>query len=145
MDKDFYKNKTLDKMTDEEWEALCDGCGRCCYRKILDGHLWNKKVYNTCVACDLLDMESGMCMDYENRFAKQKECIKLDRRKLKGFDWLPDTCAYRLIAQSKPLPEWHPLVSGTHDTVVDCGVMIKDGIHESDADDWYDYIIDVIH
>jgi len=142
MDKDFYKTKSLKELTEEEWEALCDGCGKCCYRKILEGWGRHKRVYNTRVACNLLDTECGQCMDYPNRFKIQKECIHLTPKKTKDFDWLPETCAYRLVHQHKDLPSWHPLISGTKESVKESGIMINNGIHEQDADDWYDYIID---
>lgn len=138
----YWQTKSLSQMTEDEWESLCDGCGLCCYRKIIDGYLFWKKILKTKVACNLLDCSTCRCRDYENRFSKQSECIKLDRKKLKTFKWLPETCAYRLIMEKKPLPPWHPLVSGTRESVLDSGVCIKDGINEEDADDWYDYIIE---
>ena len=132
-------------MDTREWEVLCDGCGKCCYRKILEGHLWNKRILNTRIACDLLDCDTCRCTDYKHRFERQKECIKLDKNKIGKFKWLPETCAYRLIHEGKPLPEWHPLVSGTEDSLKKSGILIENGINErclDENDDWYDYIID---
>lgn len=140
----FWKSKELKDFTDDEWELLCDGCGRCCFRKIIDGWLWWKRILNTRIACDLLDCETCRCKDYKNRFKKQPECIKLNRKKIREFKWLPKTCAYRLIHEGKDLPEWHPLVSGNPESVKKSGVIISDAVNEntvSDAD-WYDYVID---
>ena len=138
----FWETKELKDFTQEEWESLCDGCGRCCYRKIIDGWLWWKKILNTRVACNLLDCNTCRCTDYENRFEKQPECIKLDRKKIKAFKWLPETCSYRLVYEKKPLPSWHPLVSGNPESVKEAGIPIENGINERDAEDWFDFIID---
>ena len=83
-------------------------------------------------------------MDYDNRFSRQGECIKLDRKKIKKFKWLPKTCAYRLLSENKPLPSWHPLVTGKPDSALDSGICITDGINENEAEDWYDYIIEEV-
>lgn len=138
----FWETKKLEEMSQEEWESLCDGCALCCYRKIIDGYLFWKKILNTKVACNLLDCKTCRCMDYDNRFSRQSECIKLDRKKIKKFKWLPKTCAYRLLMEGKPLPQWHPLISGTRESVLNSGICIKDGINEEQAGDWYGYLID---
>ena len=150
MQKEFWKNKELKDFTKEEWEALCDGCGKCCFNKVIDGHLWNKKVYLTCVACNLLDVNTLQCTDYNNRFLKQKSCIKLNPHKVKHFKWLPKTCAYRLIYEKKELYPWHPLISGNKESVKEAGITVQDGINECNAFgkdsllDYYDYIIEEI-
>lgn len=138
----FWETKELKDFSQKEWESLCDGCGICCYRKIIDGYLWWKKILNTKVACDLLDCKTCRCTDYEHRFEKQAECIKLDRKKVKEFKWLPETCAYRLINEGKPLPSWHPLISGNPNSVKEASIPIENGINEKDAEDWFDFIID---
>ncbi len=140
---DFYLTKRLCEMSDAEWEALCDGCGKCCYRKFITGHGKNTKVHFTRIACDLLDLKTGRCSDYENRFKKNKDCSRLTKNNVGRCDWLPETCAYRLLYYKRPLPDWHPLVSGSSDSVKEAGVMIKNGVHEKDVseDDWEDYEI----
>lgn len=137
----FWETKKLKDFTEDEWESLCDGCGLCCYRKIIQGYLWWKKTLTTKVACNLLDCKTCKCLDYENRFIKQSECIKLNRKKIKKFKWLPKTCAYRLIYEHRPLPSWHPLISGNKESVKNANISITDGINEKDAEDWFDYII----
>lgn len=129
------------EMSDEEWELLCDGCGQCCYRKFIDGHGKNTKLFYTRIACDMLDLCTELCSDYKNRFKLNPECTHLTKKNVSDFKWLPETCAYRLIYEGKPLPEWHPLVSGDRDSVKKSGIQIKDGIHEEEVDDWEDYII----
>lgn len=133
------------EMSDEEWEALCDGCGKCCYRKFIDGRGKNTKLYFTCIACDFLDLKTGLCSDYKNRFKNNPECTHLTKKNVKEFGWLPETCAYRLLYEGKNLPDWHPLVCGTplfenKDKNVLAQARIQNGIHEEDVEDWEDYI-----
>ena len=102
-----------------EWEALCDGCGRCCLHKLEDED--TGELYPTNVACRLLDRRNGRCTDYPNRKTLVADCVRLDRRNLGKLDWLPETCAYRLRAAGKPLPDWHYLISGSRETVHQAG------------------------
>lgn len=140
-DFDFYNKIPLLQMSDEQWEALCDGCGKCCFRKFIDGYGKKTKLYYTCIACDLLDLSTGLCSDYKNRFKKNKECIHLTKKNVSEFNWLPETCAYRLLYEGKELPEWHPLVSKNSDSVENANIKIKNGIHEKDVQNWEDYIL----
>jgi uncharacterized cysteine cluster protein YcgN (CxxCxxCC family) len=115
-----------------EWEALCDGCGRCCLHKLEDEE--TGELYPTNVACKLLDRRNGHCLDYRNRMKLVSDCVKLDRRNLESLDWLPETCAYRLRAAGKALPKWHYLVSGSRDTVHDAGQSTRGWtVSEEDA------------
>ena len=101
-------------MTAQEWELLCDGCGKCCLNKLEIGG----KIYFTCVKCRFLDSKSCLCRIYENRFAKVPDCRSVNRAALKERPrWLPKTCAYWLLENGKDLPEWHPLVSGNKNSV----------------------------
>ena len=120
----FWRTKRLDEMTREEWEALCDGCGRCCLFKTLpparDSVGW------TNVACKLLDIHSSRCSDYPNRMQRDVTCFKLTPASLAELSWmLPPSCAYRLVAEGKDLAWWHPLVSGDPETVHRAGVSVR--------------------
>lgn len=141
--KDFYRTKSLAELSPEEWEALCDGCGRCCYRKYITGYGKREKIHYTRVACDLMDLKTGKCRDYENRFKIIKDCLQLTKNNVAQFDWLPETCAYRLVHEGKPLPDWHPLISGRKESVGEAGILIQNGIHEHEVDecDWDEYEI----
>ncbi len=111
----FWKIKGLEEMTHAEWESLCDGCGKCCLHKIEDeddGH-----VYYTDVACRLLDLKTCRCLDYENRLKIVKDCLSLTPTLARSLLWLPETCAYRRLAEGKELSWWHPLVSNNSETV----------------------------
>ena len=144
-EKSFYKTVPLSKMNSAQWEALCDGCGLCCFRKFITGRGKNTKVHFTRIACDLLDLKTFRCTDYENRFARQKECSRLTKKNIGLCDWLPQTCSYRLLHNRQSLPDWHPLVSGSEDSLKESGILIKNPVHESDVqdDDWHEYEIDV--
>lgn len=119
----FWDDKTLEEMSSEEWEALCDGCGRCCLMKLEDEDTGD--IYVSDVRCRLLDGESCQCSDYPNRLEKVPDCIKLTTENVRTISWIPTTCAYRRIAEGKGLAWWHPLVSGDPRTVVDVGVSVR--------------------
>ncbi|WP_386686142.1 YcgN family cysteine cluster protein [Lonepinella sp. MS14437] len=140
----FWQQKSLSEMTEFEWESLCDGCGKCCYRKFIEGRGKRERLYYTRIACNLLDLKTGKCGDYCHRFKIEKDCTKLTKKNLPDFKWLPSTCAYRLLYEKKPLFDWHPLISNNPNSVKLAGVMIENGIHERDVIDWFDYIVDDI-
>jgi uncharacterized cysteine cluster protein YcgN (CxxCxxCC family) len=119
----FWKNKTLDQLTPEQWEALCDGCGRCCLQKLKNPT--TGKVYYTSVACYLLDIDCCRCTGYEARHVLVADCVELNAANIQKLNWLPKTCAYRLLALGKPLPQWHPLVSGDPDSVHKAGISVR--------------------
>jgi len=116
--KPFWE-KPLSELDRGEWEALCDGCGRCCVHKLEDEE--TGELHPTNVACRLLDRRNGRCTDYRNRKKFVVDCVVLDRGKLGTLDWLPETCAYRLRNEGKPLPGWHYLISGSRETVHSAG------------------------
>ena len=142
LEPEFWKRKSLLEMNEEEWEALCDGCGKCCYRKYLRGRGKYERIYFTRVACDLLNRETGKCGNYSRRFELMDDCTKLTKKNLPDFNWLPSTCAYRLLYENKPLFDWHPLISGNPDTVKQAGIMITNGVHEENIIDWFEFVID---
>ena len=110
-----FWERPLSELDRGEWEALCDGCGRCCLHKLEDEE--TGLLYPTNVACQLLDRRNGRCLDYPNRMKRVSDCVRLDPGNLDSLDWLPDTCAYRLRAAGEPLREWHYLISGDRETV----------------------------
>jgi len=136
----FWQQKSLTEMSPAEWESLCDGCGRCCLNKLQDAD--TDVVYRTSVACFLLDIHSCSCADYPHRQARVSECVMLTPDNTDDLDWLPDTCAYRLLARGEPLADWHPLVSGDPESVHKAGISVRHlAISEHEVDDMEDYIL----
>jgi uncharacterized protein len=121
--KPFWQRKTLAELDPQEWESLCDGCGRCCLRKLEDED--TGEIAYTDVACRLLDGETCRCRDYPHRQERVADCIALSPRDLAPLAWMPSTCAYRLLDEGKPLPDWHPLVSGTPASVHAAGISVR--------------------
>jgi uncharacterized protein len=118
----FWKQKQLQEMTLQEWESLCDGCARCCLVKLEDED--TGKIHFTSAACKLLDAGECRCTDYQNRTSRVPDCVQLTPENVGELNWLPNTCAYRLLAEGKDLAWWHPLVSGRPETVREAGISV---------------------
>ena len=137
----FWEEKAMAQMSREEWESLCDGCGKCCLHKLEDEE--TGAVYPTNVACRLLNRKSGLCRDYKNRRRFVPDCVRLTPKALEQLDWLPSTCAYRLVADGAPLPEWHHLVSGNRETVHEAGISVRGWtVSEEDAGELEFHLVD---
>lgn len=138
----FWESKTLAEMSASEWESLCDGCGKCCLHKLEDEE--TDEVYYTQVACKLLDTEQCRCTDYPNRQARVPDCLTLTASQIDEFHWLPATCSYRLLAESKPLPNWHPLKTGDPGSVHSAGMSVAGKVVREvdiDPEELEEYII----
>jgi uncharacterized protein len=137
----FWEDTPLAKLDRAQWEALCDGCGKCCVHKLEDEE--TGELLATNVACRLLDRRMGRCSDYRHRHAYVSECVRLNANNVAGIEWLPSTCAYRLRAENKPLPDWHYLVSGDPESVHAAGQSTRGWtISEDDAGDFEHHLVD---
>jgi uncharacterized cysteine cluster protein YcgN (CxxCxxCC family) len=124
-----------------EWEALCDGCGRCCLHKLEDED--TGEIAHTNVACKLLDCETARCRDYRHRKAFVPDCLRLTLKLVGTVPWLPETCAYRRRAEDKPLPEWHPLLTGGPEAMRRAGKCVAGKVvSENDAGPLEHHIVD---
>jgi uncharacterized cysteine cluster protein YcgN (CxxCxxCC family) len=130
----FWETRPLEELTREEWESLCDGCAKCCLRKLEDED--TGEVYYTDVACRLLDRTTCRCRRYSHRLKLVPDCVRLTPEAVQRFAWMPSTCAYRLVAEGKPLPPWHPLISGDPKSVHRAGMSVRGRVvSETDVDD----------
>jgi uncharacterized cysteine cluster protein YcgN (CxxCxxCC family) len=135
----FWKSKPLGEMSLDEWELLCDGCGKCCLNKLED--IDSGEVFHTDVACRFLDLDTCRCTDYARRTLLVPDCTELLPMNLGQLRWLPSTCAYRLLYEGRDLPSWHHLVSGSRDTVHQAGASVRGRvISERDGVDLEDHV-----
>jgi uncharacterized cysteine cluster protein YcgN (CxxCxxCC family) len=128
----FWRVKTLDEMNLAEWESLCDGCGRCCLVKLEDED--TSEIHFTDIGCRLLDGKTCRCLDYKSRHRLVPDCVKLTATVVRELGWLPVTCAYRLVAEGRDLYDWHPLKSGSPDSVHEAGVSVRGRVAASETD-----------
>lgn len=136
----FWEIKTLTEMTTEEWESLCDNCGKCCLIKLEDED--SGEIVFTSAVCDLIDLDNCRCTRYSERCDLVPECIDLKQHEFAEYNWLPSTCAYRLLTDGESLPDWHPLISGSSESVKEAGVSISSyAIKESQVEDFEDHVI----
>ena len=129
--RDRFWEKPLASLNREEWEALCDGCGRCCLHKVEYEN--TGEIEDTNVACTLLDCKTAQCRDYGRRKAFVPDCLRLTLKLVDQVRWLPDTCAYRRRADDRPLPNWHYLISGDREAVISAGVSVAGRVISEDV------------
>ncbi|HFE38683.1 MAG TPA: YcgN family cysteine cluster protein [Gammaproteobacteria bacterium] len=139
----FWETKALEEMDPQEWESLCDGCAQCCLQKLEDAE--TGEVFITQVACALLNLETCQCTEYDRRSELVPSCVTMTAKQTRAINWMPKSCAYRLLAENKSLPSWHPLLSGKQYSVIEADASIKDkAVSEKDIleKDWPNFIVE---
>ncbi|MDD7971169.1 YcgN family cysteine cluster protein [Roseinatronobacter alkalisoli] len=140
----FWETIPLNSMTPQEWEALCDGCGRCCLNKLED--IDTGELVFTRVACRLFDDSTCRCGNYDIRKQIVPECVVLTPETLDDIAyWMPATCAYRRLHEGRTLPEWHPLITGDANSphsagMSMCGRTVPE--FEIPVEDWEDHLLE---
>jgi uncharacterized cysteine cluster protein YcgN (CxxCxxCC family) len=139
----FWREKSLAEMSQEEWESLCDGCGKCCLLKLENAD--TGRIDFTEISCRLLDVRTCRCSRYARRKRNVPDCVVLDAATVGSLGFMPSTCAYRLVAEGRDLPWWHHLISGSRETVHLAGASVRDRVISEtaiDEEDYQDYIVD---
>lgn len=140
MQDNFWETKKLEELTADEWEALCDGCGKCCLEKLI---FEDDSLAFTNVACKELNLETCRCMHYVDRSKYVPECVQITPEDLKEIYWLPKTCAYRLMNENKPLPKWHPLITGDANSVHQAKQSAKGrSVSAKSPEEFIEYIVE---
>lgn len=138
----FWQTTSLTEMSRDQWESLCDHCGKCCLLKLQDED--SDSVYYTDIVCDLFDKKSGDCADYENRQAIIPECVRLTQDNLEDLQWMPLSCSYRRIMEGRGLPKWHHLITGNNNSVHEQKKSVLGRVvfeHEIEEDELEEHII----
>jgi uncharacterized cysteine cluster protein YcgN (CxxCxxCC family) len=140
----FWQTTSLEQMTSDQWEALCDRCARCCLQKLEDGS--TGQVYYTRVACRLLDIQNCRCRNYTRRTLQVPNCMVLTPKDVRRIAWLPSTCAYRRLAAGCDLPEWHPLISRSYESIHQAGISVRHlavPFDEAPPEQFHRYVIEL--
>ncbi|MCB1670977.1 MAG: YcgN family cysteine cluster protein [Gammaproteobacteria bacterium] len=117
-----FWEKPLQSLSDSEWEQLCDGCGRCCLKKLCDED--SGEILYTRVICRYFDQRSSRCGCYQQRTEKVPDCLRVREHAISELDWIPDTCAYKLRHEGRPLYDWHPLIAGSRRKMEEQGIAV---------------------
>ena len=141
--KQFWKTTPLEQLNKDQWESLCDGCGKCCVLKLEDVDTGD--IHYTDVGCKLLDCQTAKCTNYADRKKYVPDCVLLTPTNLSLLSWMPESCAYKLIHEKKDLPFWHPLMTGNPDSTLIAGKSVATHVvpeHTVDEDALPDHIKD---
>ncbi len=154
---EFWRHKSLNEMSKQEWEAVCDGCARCCLHKFIDDesleedfqstdHIGDSEtLIYTNIACYLLNDKSCACSQYEKRTELVPDCVTLTKENLEDIFFMPPSCSYRRLSEGKGLAHWHPLLNnGKKSKMHTLGVTVRNKTvneHDVDLNSFEDYIV----
>ena len=139
----YWETVPFDQLNQEQWESICDGCGQCCAHKLQDED--TDEVFLTNIVCQYLDTQKCQCSVYGDRHTFVPDCIKITPENAKELSWIPETCGYKLLANGKPLPDWHPLVTGDRQSTATANMSIRNKViseADIDIDDLEDYLVE---
>ena len=140
----FWIDKTLAELSDDEWESLCDGCGRCCQIRLEDSE--TGQLMETAITCRLFDNDSCRCTQYSRRHVEVKNCVSINADNVSDLYWLPKTCAYKLVDEGQDLHPWHPLVAGNHQAIKEAGISVygktisEEHVHQEDIESYIKWV-----
>jgi len=139
----FWENTPLDKLDAKQWESICDGCAQCCAHKLQNNE--TEEIFLTNVVCQYLDSDKCQCRVYEERNNFVPDCIQVTANNAKALTWMPDTCGYKLLAQGKSLPDWHPLITGDALSTQKANMTVQQKViceKDINIDDLEDYLVE---
>jgi uncharacterized cysteine cluster protein YcgN (CxxCxxCC family) len=140
----FWETVDMIDMTKPEWEALCDGCGKCCLLKLEDEDTGEIKF--TSLSCRLFDDSTCTCQNYALRKQMVAGCVVLTPENIERIAyWMPKSCGYRRTFDGEPLLDWHPLISGDPNSPHTTNNSMMDKTtpeYEVDETDMEDYVIE---
>ena len=142
----FWLTTALEDMNDQQWESLCDGCGQCCAHKLQDED--TEEIFFTNIVCRYLDTNKCQCSVYQDRHAHVPDCIKITPENAKTLAWIPETCAYKRLANGQSLPKWHPLETGDPKSAQKANISVTNKViseADIDMDDLEDYLVDDVY
>lgn len=155
----FWEQKTLEQMTRDEWESLCDGCAKCCLHKFIEDENTDEStelkptdyiqddehmVYSN-IACFLLNDKTCQCSQYAKRTVLVPDCVRLTQENLDDVFFMPPSCTYRRLREGRGMPSWHPLLhKGKKSAMHKAGMSVRGKVVKDDQvslDDFEDYIV----
>lgn len=155
----FWQTKTLQEMSRQEWESLCDGCAKCCLHKFIDDedtdetsellptdHIkqGEQMVYSN-IVCYLLNDKTCQCSQYQKRTTLVPDCVQLTQENLDDVFFMPPSCTYRRLKEGRGLPSWHPLLhKGKKSAMHKSGMSVRGKVVKDDdveLEDFEDYIV----
>ncbi|WP_395342363.1 YcgN family cysteine cluster protein [Ningiella sp. W23] len=153
----FWEDVSLENMNQAQWEAICDGCARCCLHKFIDDEDVEEGMHPTDVpsedgdmmytniACYLLNQKTCACTSYDQRSKLVPDCVTLTKENLKRIFFMPPSCSYRRLHEGKGLASWHPLLNkGKKTKMHEVGISVRNKVVSEDSvnlDDFEDYIV----
>ena len=134
--KNFWQTTSLEQMSNEQWESICDGCGKCCLHSFIDSdeesfestdqlREGESLIYSSLV-CQYIDEHTCGCTRYLERQTLVPSCVKLTKENLKDIFFMPNSCSYRRLYEGRGLASWHPLLNGgSKHKMHEVGISVK--------------------